>query len=391
MKVLLLSLTVAAGAVGAPPTYTVEYIGPAMHVDGVNNAGVAIGWRMSDGVMRAWLGSPDRRMIDLPLPRGFVSSQAYDINDAGVIVGAVDRDGAFDAASAVRWVPNRNGSYTVELLGMFDGYPESAATAINESGDIVGYATFTDVRDQHAVWFNSPRGVMDLADRGLDEIPVAINDKRHVLAGQGILDLDTMRLYTLPDPTSDMRPIPPTVETSDLNNFDDVVGRAGHENRGYMNVCWTREFGWEALLPFETQFGSAYAINDLGQVVMDDGVDSVYIWDRDNGAFDLTTRIPGDSNGWTFVPNFGNDINDAGQIAAIARNRFDRQAGAVLLTPVSDCAGDFNADGNRDILDFVAFQNAFVAGSRNADCNGDRVLDVLDFVCFQRSFQAACP
>jgi hypothetical protein len=54
------------------------------------------------------------------------------------------------------------------------------------------------------------------------------------------------------------------------------------------------------------------------------------------------------------------------------------------------CAADFNGDGVLNILDFVAFQNAFVAGDPDADCDGNGALNVLDFVCFQGLFQAGC-
>jgi len=62
----------------------------------------------------------------------------------------------------------------------------------------------------------------------------------------------------------------------------------------------------------------------------------------------------------------------------------------ITVSVVGDCLADFNADGSLDILDFVAFQNAFVRGDLDADCTGDRALDVLDFVCFQNAFVAGC-
>lgn len=55
------------------------------------------------------------------------------------------------------------------------------------------------------------------------------------------------------------------------------------------------------------------------------------------------------------------------------------------------CASDFNGDGQSNILDFVAFQLAFVAGDLAADCDASGTLDILDFVCFQAIFKAGCP
>ena len=54
------------------------------------------------------------------------------------------------------------------------------------------------------------------------------------------------------------------------------------------------------------------------------------------------------------------------------------------------CQADFNADGALDVLDFVSFQTAFVAGDDAADCDGDGELDIVDFICFQAVFQFGC-
>jgi hypothetical protein len=56
-----------------------------------------------------------------------------------------------------------------------------------------------------------------------------------------------------------------------------------------------------------------------------------------------------------------------------------------------DCPADFNGDGALNILDFVAFQAAFVAMDPGADCTGEGIFNVLDFVCFQGAFVEGCP
>jgi hypothetical protein len=63
---------------------------------------------------------------------------------------------------------------------------------------------------------------------------------------------------------------------------------------------------------------------------------------------------------------------------------------AYAIAGIAICPADFNADGSLDILDFVDFQLAFVAGDHKADYNGDGVLDLLDFVAFQTLFQMGC-
>jgi len=55
-----------------------------------------------------------------------------------------------------------------------------------------------------------------------------------------------------------------------------------------------------------------------------------------------------------------------------------------------DCPADFDGDGELTILDFVAFQGAFVSGDDAADANADGALNVLDFIAFQVWFEAGC-
>ena len=44
-----------------------------------------------------------------------------------------------------------------------------------------------------------------------------------------------------------------------------------------------------------------------------------------------------------------------------------------------------------DVLDFLCFQNACVAGDPYADCDRDGQWTLFDFVCFQGEFVAGCP
>lgn len=62
----------------------------------------------------------------------------------------------------------------------------------------------------------------------------------------------------------------------------------------------------------------------------------------------------------------------------------------VLSSTLAQCPADCDADGGLTILDFVCFQNAFVAGDPAADCDASGTLDILDFVCYQALFLAGC-
>jgi hypothetical protein len=85
------------------------------------------------------------------------------------------------------------------------------------------------------------------------------------------------------------------------------------------------------------------------------------------------------------------DVELDGRIDLLVGNRYG--AGLMIFRNRScpPCPADINADGALNILDFVAFQQAFTAGELSADCDGDGVLvNPLDFVCFQRVFVGEC-
>jgi hypothetical protein len=67
---------------------------------------------------------------------------------------------------------------------------------------------------------------------------------------------------------------------------------------------------------------------------------------------------------------------------------FDRTATLTLVVLAGDY-GDFDGNGEKNILDFVAFQQAFVGGDPLADANEDCQLNILDFVAFQQAFQGS--
>jgi len=76
------------------------------------------------------------------------------------------------------------------------------------------------------------------------------------------------------------------------------------------------------------------------------------------------------------------DLNDDQAMDLVVANHAEGSVSVFLSTTTPRCPGDFNGDGAANVLDFVAYQAAFIAGDSSADCNDDGELDVLDFVCF---------
>ncbi|MBL9031034.1 MAG: hypothetical protein JNM80_04930 [Phycisphaerae bacterium] len=61
-----------------------------------------------------------------------------------------------------------------------------------------------------------------------------------------------------------------------------------------------------------------------------------------------------------------------------------------MLTVRRRCLADIDRNGTLSINDFVAFQNAFAAGSPDADADANGLLNVNDFVVFINAFAAGC-
>lgn len=82
------------------------------------------------------------------------------------------------------------------------------------------------------------------------------------------------------------------------------------------------------------------------------------------------------------------DIDADGDLDVVSVGQYP-DALVTFVDERSSCAGDVNQDGVLDVLDFIAFQRAWLAGKDIADCNDDGAFTVLDFVCFQQVF-AGC-
>jgi probable HAF family extracellular repeat protein len=105
----------------------------------INEAGQVVGYsETASGAIRAFLWTPDGGMRELAAPDGHVQSRALDINDAGVIVGWSTTSAPYGRGNqAVRWTA----AGAVESLGAPANVPSygSAASAINDAGEIAGY------------------------------------------------------------------------------------------------------------------------------------------------------------------------------------------------------------------------------------------------------------
>jgi hypothetical protein len=344
-----LSFLLAIGArAQAPPSYTAEFLGPAIGATAINRSGQVI---LTQGLPpaneRGFVAGPGSPLAPLPLPPGRTSSRVYDINDAGVIAGSVSSvsyaEPSFGAIAAL-WIPNGSGGYTIQELGKLPGDVGSAATALNDVGDVVGYSQGGMFR--RAVWFTAPSGILDLDPIGIFD-PRAINDQRVLVDGSFTakrLDLDTMIVEDLGVPTG----LPTNyVATSAaaINSSNQVAGLAilaTSTDCDRVAARYTDGIGWEVFSGCGSSNGCG-SINDLGDVTMRI-ILAPYVRFEGIGAYRIEDLIVAPVGQWYLYMGTG-QINDARQIAVAGTNPTTGQSGLLLLSPVTPagtgiCFGD---------------------------------------------------
>ena len=130
---------------------------------GINNCGEVVGYvydEIGGSVMqRVFLLEDDGSMTYLDVPGGRGGSDAYDINDFSEVVGT------FVVANGEDWEDHaflwENGTMTdlTELLNLESCWASFYPKAINNAGQIVGYANMVGQDSQHAILL-TPTGII---------------------------------------------------------------------------------------------------------------------------------------------------------------------------------------------------------------------------------------
>lgn len=349
----------------APPTYRAIPIAGVTNPVDVNDAGTVVGTLL--GPIRAWVSQSGAPAQLLPLPAGMASSWANDINEAGVIVGAVGSSSSPEfAGKAAAWIPTRGG-YDVVILGALPGHSLSDAAALNDVGDIVGFSSNGTYRT--AVLFSLAAPPASLAATGLFD-PQAVNDDRIVVDRSFTvkrLDLDTMQVDDLGTPGPGYLATAATA----INSGGTISGIAirtsttcDREAAEYLD-----EIGWTILSNCGPSNG-AQDLNDLGDVTL-----SAQLMQYVRFAGDETRLIQGlidDADGPWYPFSFtALAINNARQIALNATHPASGFGGAVLLVPIA-IPEDLDGNGTVDAADLAILLASWGAcRGCPADLDGD--------------------
>ena len=261
------------------------------------------------------LGFAWRNGVMSPLPAlpGGYDSYAADVNNRGQVVGWAE-DGIHDSTcnkptqvlqfEAVIWGPNLT---EMTQLSPYPGDPDSAATAINDSGEVVGIS-----------------GLCSNAVGGASAIHALLWEN-----GKPV-DLGNIGGKAWNTPTS-------------LNNRGEIVGFAntsGDENAALSPVSflWTKETGKMEKLPRldDDQTSAAYDVNERGQIVgVSNGgpIGSRAFLYQNGKIFDLNSLLVGDSALYLLIAQ---GINDRGEIVGTALDSGGQQVGFLAVPAYGD-------------------------------------------------------
>ncbi len=256
---------------------------------GINSFGQVAGYSSEPSstfpIATVWTGSTPTL---LDTPNSFYSA-AYSINDSGQVAGW-SRISAI-AQHAVVW----NGTTATFLDDLGSG--SSQGYGINASGQVAGRVTPGGGRQQAVVWNGTIPTLLGTLPGGLDSGAVGINDVGQVAGyiGAGIDGLGNSITHAVrwtgTTPTNLGSLGGNISQAFGINNSGDVVGRSGGA-------------------PFLYTGGIMYDLNDL--------------------------LLPGSGISDLRIPEFGNSINDYGQIAATGN--INGASHALLLTPTPEPA-----------------------------------------------------
>ncbi|MFN0207689.1 MAG: hypothetical protein ACKVS6_15385 [Planctomycetota bacterium] len=333
-----MALVASAAAQVSPPSYEVRFLGQGTSGAALNEYGTAVGWTTTGGVVIASISHGGQPMAPLPMPAGFQSSKAYDINDFGLVVGVVSTSvyGHVEPRAAI-WRPTPAG-YVVDVPPVPPGYNYSTAVGVNDLGDVVGaLATVFWWSFTQAVHY-TPSGPVMLP--GLTSV-VDVNNNRKVLAGNSLFDLNTYQLQAIPLPPGNWNGFVGYA----LNEVDGMAGTMV----GWSSTCgsfparYMPGVGW-TLIGGCGQNTGANALNDLGDAMTWAGTWAFGVNFNGIGYYQFGGLIHPSQGSW--IASSGADINNNRQMLVAVKGFSGTPSGAALLSPMGAvCQKDLGFGG----------------------------------------------
>ncbi len=278
---------------------------------GINAGGTVVGYSQNTaGNYHAFLWTAAGGIKDLGTLGG-LWSYAYGINTAGLVVGAASDAAGYSHAF----------SYTtaggMKDLGLLTGYPNSAAYAVNDNGQIVGSVYDATANTGHAMSYTTAGGMTDIGTltgytwtqaMGINSAGTIVGIAKNVSAST-----NHAFSYTAAGGMKDLGTLGGTkVGAAGINTAGQIVGYSNDSSATGHAFLYTTAAGMTDLKSLSFCYDSfANAINTAGQVVGEaydiNANAHAFIYTATGGLMDLGTLTG-------CVNSYANAINDSSQI-----------------------------------------------------------------------------
>ncbi|MCC6358630.1 MAG: DUF3466 family protein [Phycisphaerales bacterium] len=349
---------------------------------GINAQGWVAGYTQNFGESyRAFIWTPMTGTSVIPLPEGYYSARAFDINDSGHVVGYVERtsggsDAFFWDGETTTVIPRPPWATHLEAYG------------VNNQGQVVGMIHNNSTGPRHAFLWQSG-ALIDLTPDIDDAIARGVNDVGVVVGTSGastsvhafVITSQGLQLLPQPDPLVGS-------EGLALNNNGVVVGLAlpiaELQDPGFRKLGAVWDTAGGALVdlvqsPPESRDAIFHSVNDAGRAIGG--------YERRSGLFAWQAGVVQVIEPYVLpAPSprlgIGYGINNAGQIVSTATG------GSVVLTPIQPI-GDLSGDCRVSIVDLVVLLRDFGAPvgtfpAGDVDLDGD--VDLGDLALLLSNF-----
>lgn len=351
-------LGLSAPAQAGPSGYTITALTPATGYDasyayGVNASGQVTGYAIVNGLEQAYVYSSGQMhflggttMNSGPNAGIYTHTWGTAINNAGQIVGYAQTDDSFKSQPML-WQADG----TPVFIGAFGAQGSGQAYAINNNGVVVGNAQYGDGTANRAFTYNTTTGkidygTLDNSSNQSESFFYGINDAGHIVGDGYIGDSPTKVLLSadLSSPTvtviDSASGTPVAGHMTAVNSAGVGIGYAGHtfEETPFMVLAdnTVQAFDLSGLHLSDEAGVTASAINSHGDVVgrvVDSSGFGIWIYSGGQ-AFSLNGEVI-NMAGWDMITN-AIGINDAGQI--VGTGIYNGVTTAFLMTPVPEPA-----------------------------------------------------
>lgn len=254
--------------------------GPSAFVSDLNNNGQFAGFSNVDErthIFHAFRWSRQGGLVDLGVPAGYESSMATAINDSGLVVGDAGLAEGFGSATLL-WDPQGG----VRDLGHL-GFPFARPVGINNAGRVAGNGLTADQVPMAYSWTEAEGLIGLMPPGGLGSGAAAINASGQIVGTFSTEEGMEIFLWT-PGRGFGIIEGPPAFPLA-LSDTGWIAGVL-MDQRPFV---WHRDLGMVdiGLLPGASH-ATAYDVNNRGQVV---GDPPAFLWTEDEGLVDLSQRL----------------------------------------------------------------------------------------------------